>query len=398
MKILIATDWIPPNYVGGAERTIKELEDYLSAQNCSVFYLSIKQKIDQSRKTRNNVHSFPALRMRRRANSHYILKLIDKIIGLIDPVSPILMALKARSLKCDLILVHQVSRFGIFFSLVLRFVVPKKVTIVRVFHDLSETCIKRTRFRKYQICRKTCLPCRPLTFVGRVSSNYYDFKIFNSKFTLNKYAELGYSVEKSFVGHPYILNEDTITELNIDNHASTLIADSADIVRIGFVGRVCAEKGVKSLVQALGKADTPYELHTVGYATPKFQNELNNIASQLNLKLTSHGYKEQPFRYISEFIDLVVVSSELEEAFGRVVIEAASFGLPILVANVGGLPEATKLIKPEPMLYDPENFSFPREQVNAARVQPETIVLKHADSMAYPMKTILKLIERRKNS
>jgi glycosyltransferase involved in cell wall biosynthesis len=110
-----------------------------------------------------------------------------------------------------------------------------------------------------------------------------------------------------------------------------------------YVGRLDPKKGIWNLVLAfdilvntLKRSDL--KLNVVGGGN--ILNELKAfvIKQQLDENITFHGYQTNPQPNYMQ-ADFVVIPTIIKEACPLVSLEARNFGLPLLYANRGGLPE-----------------------------------------------------------
>lgn len=108
--------------------------------------------------------------------------------------------------------------------------------------------------------------------------------------------------------------------------------------RVVFVGRLVEEKGVDRLVEAWKLADLMgWELHIVGEGHMREQLEAMVSGRQ---DVVFHGWKSQ-----SEVRDLMAdakwltMPSVCYEGFGMVLVEAFSEGTPVIVPQLGVMPE-----------------------------------------------------------
>lgn len=106
--------------------------------------------------------------------------------------------------------------------------------------------------------------------------------------------------------------------------------------RIVFAGQLGLRKGLRTLLEALEKADRPgWEMHFYGSEAPEARHDLAAYGGPT--PLTRHGSVGQrqladAFRHAS-----VLVLPSLEEGFGLVIPQALNCGLPCIVSNsVGG--------------------------------------------------------------
>jgi len=109
--------------------------------------------------------------------------------------------------------------------------------------------------------------------------------------------------------------------------------------RIGCVANHRPVKGLEFLVAAsdlLAKKDFDFELLFVGHDKEgALANCVSRAASRERIKLV--GPVSPPWGLMKTFDCLVIPS--LQEAMGRVTLEALACGVPLVVTDVGGLPE-----------------------------------------------------------
>ena len=105
--------------------------------------------------------------------------------------------------------------------------------------------------------------------------------------------------------------------------------------RIGFIGRLDSPKGVHVLIDAMHYLKNKnFELVIAGNGI--LESLLRERASALN-NVSFIGRVKNPYLFMSK-IDLLVVPS-IREPLGNVCLEAGLCRVPVLAANVDGLPE-----------------------------------------------------------
>lgn len=122
---------------------------------------------------------------------------------------------------------------------------------------------------------------------------------------------------------------------------------------IFYAGRISPEKGVILLMQAFEKIVRSHdniELVVIGDYTNKskgekgaYQQQIQKLAKQLGSHCHMLGgvAPEEMHQYYS-LADLVVISSQFQEPFCMVAIEAMGSGKPVLVSTRGGMVEFVK--------------------------------------------------------
>jgi glycosyltransferase involved in cell wall biosynthesis len=120
-----------------------------------------------------------------------------------------------------------------------------------------------------------------------------------------------------------------------------------------FVGRLSAEKGVDVLFDAwTGHAEAPDgaglpQLVVAGSGDPDIESRLRSRAEAHPEAIRMVGRVErEALAALLDATDLVVVPSTCHENQPMVVIEAFSRGTPVVVSDVGGLPELVRGLGP----------------------------------------------------
>ncbi|MFA4991667.1 MAG: glycosyltransferase [Candidatus Omnitrophota bacterium] len=133
--------------------------------------------------------------------------------------------------------------------------------------------------------------------------------------------------------------------------------------RIGVIGRITPIKGHAFFLQAIARVIRLFpkvKISIVGDAPrdkPEYRHRLEALARQLNISnfVEFLGTREDVPRIMSQ-LDLLVLPSMGQEAFGRVIIEAGASGVPVIATRIGGAVEIIEdgqtgiLVKPGDIL------------------------------------------------
>lgn len=120
--------------------------------------------------------------------------------------------------------------------------------------------------------------------------------------------------------------------------------------RVVFVGRLARQKGVATLVEAVGLMREPASVLIVGDGPERGRLEAAVSRAGLGGRITFAGFKPHAeIPAILHHADVFAVPSLYEE-LGTVLIEAMAAGLPIVASRTGGIPEAVgeaaRLVEP----------------------------------------------------
>lgn len=113
---------------------------------------------------------------------------------------------------------------------------------------------------------------------------------------------------------------------------------------IGSVGKLNKGKGVYDLLHAVGKMSEKHPLLKLLFVGDGQEREgLELEAERLSIKdrVAFAGIRKDVEKMYSA-MDIFVLPSVCEEAFGMVIIEAMSMGKPVIATTVGGIPEIIK--------------------------------------------------------
>lgn len=109
-----------------------------------------------------------------------------------------------------------------------------------------------------------------------------------------------------------------------------------------FIGRLIKMKGVEILIEAARKINKKINLVFIGDDGPLL-NVVEKAAAQseniISVKKI-HGNQLIPYYQAA---DILIVPSQYEEAFGKVIIESLSCGTPVIGANKGAIPDILDL-------------------------------------------------------
>ncbi len=111
--------------------------------------------------------------------------------------------------------------------------------------------------------------------------------------------------------------------------------------RLVYVGRVVPDKGVPTLVRALGRLPVETELTVVGHGPTAELDALARVAHEVGAENRVHFTRVGRSELSSQIggADALVFPSEWPEPFGIVPLEAMACGVPVVATGTGGSGE-----------------------------------------------------------
>lgn len=387
-RVAVISDWWSPNLVGGAEISASEVAHLLEKSH-EVAVFTIGRKVIQKTDLEElEITYTKGLVFRNQVQTIFLVKAIEKVRTFFDLLTPHLISTKVKKFDPDVILLHQIDRIGVLIFPILKRLLPE-VPLIRVFHDLGDSCLTRNRFKNGKICNKTCLTCLPREVMHRRFLNrYVTQSISNSLFTASKLDSLGFNMAKNLVGYPFPWDAEDVA-VKIISCSPKFHENFYDI---GFVGRVTQEKGVEGIIQALSKSNSKFHLHIVGRVSESYERHLRELAIDLGVQLNFYGMVPKPYELLFDRVSTIVVASLWEEPFGRVVMESALHGIPCIVSNKGGLSESSQFIDPRPQIFDSDNEDELLNKLEHREKIPEISV--NFDSSMTLSRTVVRVVDQ----
>ncbi len=335
MKILIVNTFYYPNMVGGTENSVKILSENLVKEGNKVAVYTLDATEQFVKETINGVQIYRG-KNKIIQNNRLLKKFFD--------INNILIKKQIRKViedfKPDLI--HTNNLYGIS-NIIWK--IAKKEYNIPIIHTLRDYWMLYPIVSKEKISKLVFQPFM------RKRTKYVDIVTAPSNYTLNKFIEAGYFSEskKQCIYNAININiketKEIIQKRNIDNKEK---------IKFMYVGMLIENKGIRNLLEAFSKIKNEnISLHIYG------KGELENIVKQRvkeNHKVKYYGQLSTD-KLKNEWLknDVLIVPSIWEEPFGRVVIEANQYGLPVIGANRAGILETITNIQTG-LLYQYDNI------------------------------------------
>jgi glycosyltransferase involved in cell wall biosynthesis len=208
------------------------------------------------------------------------------------------------------------------------------IPIVHTLRDYHLLCIKSTMFHNGKRMKELKMRCRIHSRLKRRLSDKVDAVtgISNSILETHKRYNFFKNAKEYVIHNPVMADEDCLVDER-----------EMETVNLGIVcGRISPAKGVDKFLEEVfvpvNLPDVSIEVFGKGYTKKYMQYLKNKYRTNSNIKFV--GFKKQEEIYRS--LNLLVVPSLWDEPFGRIIIEANSYGVPVFANKVGGIPELIK--------------------------------------------------------
>lgn len=352
MNILIVHSFYYPNICGGAELSVKLLAEGLKTKgnNVAIFCVDGERKgitieeINGIKVYRSDSGKFEFYD--EKDNRQTYKKIINKLVGMNNLYVGKNLKRVLKEFKPDIVHINNITGIS---SIIWKIVNKEKIKIVQTARDywivnpVEEEKTKQT-LRKVQIWLHHK--------IYKKRSYLVDYITAPSKIALDKVLETGYfkNAKKKYVYNP--IDIDINKTRKIIEEKNQILSEKIKFI---YVGRYSKEKGINNLLKAFEKIDNPnISLEFCGKGN---EEEIINLYCKKDTRIKNTGMlntHELSKKYIEA--DVIVVPSTWEEPFGRVVVEANQYGLPVIGSNRGGIKETIDLIHTgETFQYDDVN-------------------------------------------
>lgn len=201
--------------------------------------------------------------------------------------------------------------------------------VAHVIHSYFLMCWRGTMFSKGRNCPTQCWQCRIASAGKKLCSQVVDGVTSEASHSMAKHRKNGFfrralgMVIPGAVEPPNVIPDDVLPDTGP--------------VRVGFIGMIAPVKGIGTLADAaaLLGPDAGFEYVIAGDGDSDFMAKLRATFPSSTATFLGWTERDAFFRQV----DVVVVPSIWEEPFGNVAVEALSYGVPVIAARSGALPE-----------------------------------------------------------
>jgi len=242
-----------------------------------------------------------------------------------------------------------------------------KIPIVISLHNARWVCVEGGLFRNETYCEK-CVKgnriqgaihgCSKNVFVSLL--NYLNLIFFDHLFVkknkIQKLIAVSDFVKNTHVKAGFNKNLITVRNNGLKINLERVLMPYSDRVGIVYAGRVSVAKGAKVLKYLMANLNCP--IHIIGNG-PEL-DELKLFCESLSLeKVIFYGSvsNDRTISIMSE-AKVCVIPSQCGDSFPTSAIEALSVGTPIVVSNLGGLPDIISASKAGFVVPHNDNRAF----------------------------------------
>jgi len=206
------------------------------------------------------------------------------------------------------------------------------IPLVHTLHDYHLLCpyANLVCFRsKFNVCKRRPFICSFYSFLKkRITGTLPDVAIGPSKFIVNMHKRHGFFGKIITKKIPYF----------VEDNERRQISNNKETFDILYIGNISRSKGVDILLRAFVQCSGWFlRLHIVGDG-PYVKKLKRHI--QKDHRITYYGIR--PHTGTETFYrnaDALIVPSVWYDNFPTVILEAFSFGLPVIASRIGGIPE-----------------------------------------------------------
>lgn len=341
MKICLVNSFYYPDIIGGAEISVLKLAEQLKKNGHDVYVLCTSNiesveyinGVEVHRVRIKNVYN-PIDKVNKKKNISSLKKSVYSIINTYNLFNYRLLKDKLEEISPEVLHINNIDGISIVIWKVAQRMGIKMVQTLRDYSLLKNNNNLLDKIRN------------PLYMS---QSNLVECVTAPSKYTIDSFlSEKYFSKSYSQVIYNAIDYSEDMVIKSLKNKLDR--AKSNMKVRFVFLGRLDNGKGIKFLLDTFMKIDNPnIELIIAGKG--ECEIDIKN-ATKIDSRVIYKGFLDE--KNIDKVLidsDVLIIPSLWPEPFGRVIIEAYKFAMPVIGSDIGGIPEVINkktgiLIKP----------------------------------------------------
>jgi len=304
-----------------------------------------------------NLYWFPPVKPKNK-----IKKSLWHLLDLYNPFMKIIVKRVLESENPDLLHTHPLDGFSVS---AWDAAFTKRIPIVHTLRGYNLLCPKATMFKNNKNCKKQCVSCSIFSQFQKPTSNKVKAVIGISNFVLQKHLDLGFFAQADHKVRIFnAFGTADVQQKKLDK--------TNEVIKLGYFGRLHQTKGIEIIIEVLKGIDSSkYELYLGGEGDSDYIKTLKNISENMPVYFIGQTSPELFFPRI----DILLALSLWNEPLGRVVLEAFSFGIPVIGSSRGGIPEMINHGE-NGYIIDPENISALEKIILEIIINPDLSKMK----------------------
>lgn len=340
MKICIVAQTFAPQEEGGAEIVARMCAAELSRFH-DVIILSLGLEGDEIAPPGETVNSDGIRVLRVNWHNSYLpgprKPAVGKLAKFVWHLRSALGATSAEEVKAlllrekvDLVYAHNSARMQ---PAIFEATSALNIPLCLHLHDYAFLCPKSSMFRSSGNCEKPCVECRILT--ARIKSSQGEGVTAIS---------VSDALRQRLLKNGVFPKADWHVLLNANRSEALFNAPligrregRSEIFTFGYLGALAEEKGIEDLIRSFLKlsSDEPRTLLIAGRGREDYERHLKSLAADASIRFLGFVAPEE----IYKVADAVVVPSRWHEPQSLILMEAATYGVPVIGTERGGTPE-----------------------------------------------------------
>lgn len=329
MKILIINTLYDPYIFGGAEVSVRQLANQLIKSGHRVIILTtfkedlceVQDGLEVLRFKTNPFYWFFE-----KSKNGKLTKLLWHVTDLFNYFYSAKLLRLLKEINPDVVHTNNLAGFS---TVIWKLVKRQNVKLVHTVRDYYLLCFKSSLFKDKRNCNQQCFECKLVSRIRSSRVSYVDRMVFISDSIKDEHRKFGVATN---VPHDIIYNSvNQVEPISGKKY-------EVDTLDIGFIGRLQDEKGIGLFLESAKSIIEGYpnlNITIAGEGDEEYVRELKEKYSHPRIHFVGFIMSSDFF----ERIDILAVPSLWKEPFGRVIIEAFSFGIPVIANEIGGAKE-----------------------------------------------------------
>lgn len=334
MRILLINSYYYPQEIGGAEVSVRKLAEGLVKDGNEVYVVCNGNNIEEIINNVNVIRiNFNEIEARDLKINNKLKKLYKKITSINNIFK--YKKIKDRINKINPDIVHSNNLYNIS-PIIWKICKQLNIPIVHTLRDYYLTCPKATLICEGKLCVNKKSICKIYEKYNGHRLKNVDMITAPSEFTLDLFKNNKLIVNSNSKVVYNAIDKFKNTLINLDEIRFDRLKDSK--TKFCFLGSLIEYKGVKKMIETFKDINADnIELHIAGSGELE-EYVINNVKQ--DERIFYHGkLKEYEVESLILKCDVMIVPSLWYEPFGRVVIDAYKYGMPVIASNLGGLKE-----------------------------------------------------------